>query len=40
MRFYGPSEYKKQQAFRQEAVDILTEYDPYTIGITGSLWKN
>jgi UDP-N-acetylmuramoyl-tripeptide--D-alanyl-D-alanine ligase len=34
-----PSEYKKQQAFRQEAVDILTEYDPYTIGITGSYGK-
>lgn len=34
-----PSEFKKQQAFRQEAKDILADYQPYTIGITGSYGK-
>jgi UDP-N-acetylmuramoyl-tripeptide--D-alanyl-D-alanine ligase len=34
-----PSELKKQQAFLQEAKDILAEYQPYTIGITGSYGK-
>ncbi|AFY94758.1 Mur ligase family protein [Chamaesiphon minutus] len=34
-----PNEYKKQQAFRQEAKDILADYQPYTIGITGSYGK-
>ncbi len=34
-----PNEFKKQQAFRQEAKDILAEYQPYTIGITGSYGK-
>ncbi len=34
-----PSELKKQQAFLQEAKDILAEYKPYTIGITGSYGK-
>ncbi|PSB57712.1 Mur ligase family protein [Chamaesiphon polymorphus] len=34
-----PNEYKKQQAFLQEAKDILADYQPYTIGITGSYGK-
>jgi UDP-N-acetylmuramoyl-tripeptide--D-alanyl-D-alanine ligase len=34
-----PNEFKKQQAFLQEAKDILAEYQPYTIGITGSYGK-
>lgn len=34
-----PNEFKKQQAFRQEAKDILADYQPYTIGITGSYGK-
>lgn len=34
-----PNEFKKQQAFRQEAQDILAKYQPYTIGITGSYGK-
>jgi UDP-N-acetylmuramoyl-tripeptide--D-alanyl-D-alanine ligase len=34
-----PNEFKKQQAFLQEAKDILAEYRPYTIGITGSYGK-
>jgi UDP-N-acetylmuramoyl-tripeptide--D-alanyl-D-alanine ligase len=34
-----PNELKKQQAFLQEAKDILAEYQPYTIGITGSYGK-
>ncbi|WP_309737933.1 UDP-N-acetylmuramoyl-tripeptide--D-alanyl-D-alanine ligase, partial [Chamaesiphon sp. OTE_20_metabat_361] len=34
-----PNELKKQQAFRQEAKDILADYQPYTIGITGSYGK-
>jgi UDP-N-acetylmuramoyl-tripeptide--D-alanyl-D-alanine ligase len=34
-----PQEFKKQQAFRQEAIDILADYQPYTIGITGSYGK-
>jgi UDP-N-acetylmuramoyl-tripeptide--D-alanyl-D-alanine ligase len=34
-----PSELKKQQAFLQEAKDILADYQPYTIGITGSYGK-
>ena len=34
-----PNELKKQQAFLQEAKDILADYQPYTIGITGSYGK-
>jgi UDP-N-acetylmuramoyl-tripeptide--D-alanyl-D-alanine ligase len=34
-----PQELQKQQAFLQEAKDILAEYQPYTIGITGSYGK-
>jgi UDP-N-acetylmuramoyl-tripeptide--D-alanyl-D-alanine ligase len=34
-----PNELKKQQAFLQEAKDILADYKPYTIGITGSYGK-
>jgi UDP-N-acetylmuramoyl-tripeptide--D-alanyl-D-alanine ligase len=34
-----PNEFKKQQAFLQEAKDILADYQPYTIGITGSYGK-
>jgi UDP-N-acetylmuramoyl-tripeptide--D-alanyl-D-alanine ligase len=34
-----PNEFKKQQAFLQEAKDILADYKPYTIGITGSYGK-
>ncbi len=34
-----PNELKKQQAFLQEAKDILADYRPYTIGITGSYGK-
>jgi UDP-N-acetylmuramoyl-tripeptide--D-alanyl-D-alanine ligase len=33
------SEYQKQQGFIQEAKEILAEYHPYTIGITGSYGK-
>ncbi len=34
-----PNELKKQQAFLQEAKDILADYKPFTIGITGSYGK-
>jgi UDP-N-acetylmuramoyl-tripeptide--D-alanyl-D-alanine ligase len=34
-----PNEFKKQQAFLQDAKDILADYQPYTIGITGSYGK-
>ena len=34
-----PNELQKQQAFLQEAKDILADYQPYTIGITGSYGK-
>jgi UDP-N-acetylmuramoyl-tripeptide--D-alanyl-D-alanine ligase len=34
-----PNELKKQQTFLQEAKDILADYQPYTIGITGSYGK-
>jgi UDP-N-acetylmuramoyl-tripeptide--D-alanyl-D-alanine ligase len=34
-----PNELKKQQAFLQEAKDILADYQPYMIGITGSYGK-
>ncbi len=34
-----PSEEKKQQAFLSEAKEILADYDPYVIGITGSYGK-
>ena len=34
-----PNELNKQQAFLQEAKDILADYQPYTIGITGSYGK-
>jgi UDP-N-acetylmuramoyl-tripeptide--D-alanyl-D-alanine ligase len=34
-----PNEFKKQQAFLQAAKDILADYQPYTIGITGSYGK-
>jgi UDP-N-acetylmuramoyl-tripeptide--D-alanyl-D-alanine ligase len=34
-----PQELQKQQAFLQEAKDILADYQPYTIGITGSYGK-
>jgi UDP-N-acetylmuramoyl-tripeptide--D-alanyl-D-alanine ligase len=34
-----PNEFKNQQAFLQEAKDILADYQPYTIGITGSYGK-
>jgi UDP-N-acetylmuramoyl-tripeptide--D-alanyl-D-alanine ligase len=34
-----PNESKKQQAFLAEAKEILADYDPYVIGITGSYGK-
>jgi UDP-N-acetylmuramoyl-tripeptide--D-alanyl-D-alanine ligase len=34
-----PNESKKQQAFLSEAKEILADYDPYVIGITGSYGK-
>jgi UDP-N-acetylmuramoyl-tripeptide--D-alanyl-D-alanine ligase len=34
-----PAEEKKQQAFLSEAKEILADYDPYVIGITGSYGK-
>ena len=34
-----PNELKKQQAFLQDAKNILADYQPYTIGITGSYGK-
>jgi UDP-N-acetylmuramoyl-tripeptide--D-alanyl-D-alanine ligase len=34
-----PNESKKQQAFMAEAKEILADYDPYVIGITGSYGK-
>jgi UDP-N-acetylmuramoyl-tripeptide--D-alanyl-D-alanine ligase len=34
-----PKEYEKQQSFLQDAKDILADYQPYTIGITGSYGK-
>jgi UDP-N-acetylmuramoyl-tripeptide--D-alanyl-D-alanine ligase len=34
-----PQERQKQQAFIDEAKEILAEYDPYVIGITGSYGK-
>jgi UDP-N-acetylmuramoyl-tripeptide--D-alanyl-D-alanine ligase len=34
-----PQESKKQQAFLNEAKEILADYDPYLIGITGSYGK-
>jgi UDP-N-acetylmuramoyl-tripeptide--D-alanyl-D-alanine ligase len=34
-----PAESNKQQGFIQEAKDVLADYDPYVIGITGSYGK-
>jgi UDP-N-acetylmuramoyl-tripeptide--D-alanyl-D-alanine ligase len=34
-----PAELKKQQGFIDEAKEILADYDPYVIGITGSYGK-